>query len=92
MEKYFGGIMEFNADLFKCISIVVGIFFIVAFTFIININNIKNVVNKNKKKSNILQNKDINYHNIDVNNFQGNTINNYYGSSNDNNKKEYKEQ
>ena len=92
MEKYFGGIMEFNADLFKCISIVVGIFFIVAFTFIININNIKNIVNKNKKKSNILQNKDINYHNRDVNNFQGNTINNYYGSSNDNNKKEDKEQ
>lgn len=92
MEKYFGGIMEFNADLFKCISIVVGIFFIVAFTFIININNIKNIVNKNKKKSNILQNKDINYHNRDVNNFQGNTINNYYGSNNDNNKKEDKEQ
>lgn len=92
MEKYFGGIMEFNADLFKCISIVVGIFFIVAFTFIININNSKNIVNKNKKKSNILQNKDINYHNRDVNNFQGNTINNYYGSSNNNNKKEDKEQ
>lgn len=92
MEKYFGGIMEFNADLFKCISIIVGIFFIVAFTFIININNIKNIVNKNKKKSNILQNKDINYHNRDVNNFQGNTINNYYGSNNDNNKKEDKEQ
>lgn len=92
MEKYFGGIMEFNADLFKYIIIVVGIFFIVAFTFIININNIKNIVNKNKKKSNILQNKDINYHNRDVNNFQGNTINNYYGSNNDNNKKEDKEQ
>ena len=91
MEKYFGGIMEFNVDLFKCISIV-GIFFIVTFTFIININNSKNIVNKNKKKSNILQNKDINYHNRDVNNFQGNTINNYYGSNNDNNKKEDKEQ
>lgn len=76
MEKYFGGIMEFNIDLFKCISIIVGISFIIAFTFIIKINNSKNIVKKNNKKSDIMQNKN-NYsrNNGDANNIQGDFYN-----------------
>ncbi|TKZ35484.1 hypothetical protein [Brachyspira catarrhinii] len=84
MEKYFGGIIEFNIDLFKYISIIVGVFFIVAFAFIININSSKNIFKKNNKKSYTLQNKDNNYqNNRDVNNTQGNTYHNcnFYNSS-----------
>lgn len=95
MEKYFVNIMEFNIDLFKYISIVIGIFFIVAFT--ININNSKNIVKKNTKKFDILQNKSNNYcNNRDVNNSQGNNIYhncniNNYNNSSDNDRKENKD-
>lgn len=74
MEKSFGGIMEFNIDLFKYIGIIlVGI---IAFTFIIKINNSKNIVKKNNKKSDIMQNKN-NYsrNNGDANNIQGDCYN-----------------